>query len=327
MKNTKISWCDHTFNPWIGCTKVSPACDNCYAEQIASRFKMAQWGNHKRVLTSEKNWKQPLRWNKQAIKEGKRFKVFCGSMCDVFDNQAPFAWRLQLFTLIQNTPSLDWLLLTKRIGNAKKMLDNIMWFHKINGHLDNVCLGITVCNQEEADRDIPKLLSIPAAKHFLSIEPMLGYVDLSKWLKPQCDNGSIPSIDGTYGVMCPRCQGNGPSCSGIDWVIVGGETGRNARYLHPECVRVIRDQCKATGTAFFFKQWGEYVPYEWHAQPPYIYSQHGDLFDAHGLPDFESDEPKNGWLCDDTNEVFFRRVGEKKAGYLLDCVEYQEVPA
>lgn len=306
MKDTKISWCDHTFNPWIGCTKVSPACDNCYAEQIASRFKMAAWGNHKRVLTSEKYWEQPLRWNKQSkskhnawsrFKEqypglsdeqliSKGFikpvkpKVFCGSMCDIFDNSVPFAWRLHLFTLIQNTPYLDWQLLTKRIGNSQKMLDDIMRFHKINEPLDNVWLGITICNQKEADRDIPKLLNIPVTKRFLSIEPMLGAIDISAYIK------------------------------NIDWVIVGGESGRKARPMHPDWVRGVRDQCCEACIPFFFKQWGEWLDRD-------------DIHKRGMIPHYET--AVHEFSNKDNYSVMFR-IGTKKSGCLLDGIEYKEVP-
>lgn len=327
MKNTKISWCDHTFNPWIGCTKVSPACDNCYAEQIASRFKMVQWGNHKRVLTSEKYWDQPLRWNKQSkckhdawlrFKEqysglsdeqliSKGFikpvkpKVFCGSMCDWLDNQVPIDWLSDLMDLVARTSYLNWLMLTKRPDQYFKRVSESCTYGRILTSYtppSNVWLGITICNQKEADRDIPKLINIPAKKHFLSIEPMLGAIDISAYIK------------------------------NIDWVIVGGESGRGARPMHPEGVRSIRDQCQAAGVPFFFKQWGEYVPYEWDIQLPFLYSQHGDnLFDAHWLPDFESDESKEGWVSDDSNTAFYRKVGTKKAGCLLDGIEYKEVPA
>lgn len=306
MKDTKISWCDHTFNPWIGCTKVSPACDNCYAEQIASRFKMALWGNHKRVLTSEKYWEQPLRWNKQSkskhnawsrFKEqypglsdeqliSKGFiktvkpKVFCGSMCDIFDNSVPFAWRLHLFTLIQNTPYLDWLLLTKRIGNSQKMLDDIMRFNKINEPLDNVWLGITICNQKEADRDIPKLLNIPVTKRFLSIEPMLGAIDISAYIK------------------------------NIDWVIVGGESGRKARPMHPDWVRGVRDQCREACIPFFFKQWGEWLDRD-------------DIHKRGMIPHYET--AVHEFSNKENYSVMFR-IGTKKSGCLLDGIKYKEVP-
>lgn len=329
MKDTKISWCDHTFNPWIGCTKVSPACDNCYAEQIASRFKMAAWGNHKRVLTSEKYWEQPLRWNKQSkskhnawsrFKEqypglsdeqliSKGFikpvkpKVFCGSMCDIFDNSVPFAWRLHLFTLIQNTPYLDWLLLTKRIGNAQKMLDDIMRVHKINEPLDNFWLGITICNQKEADRDIPKLLNISSKKRFLSIEPMLGAIDLT----------CLSASNFAYDLDALNPENNEDTCyenASVDWVIVGGESGRKARPMHPDWVRCVRDQCSEACIPFFFKQWGEWLDRD-------------DIHKRGMIPHYET--AVHEFSNKENYSVMFR-IGTKKSGCLIDGIEYNEVP-
>lgn len=185
-ENTKIEWCDSTFNPWTGCTKVGPGCDNCYAEGWAKRSGIVQWGpGAERRRTSAANWRKPLQWNAKPFFEcvacgwrGERFlvhfdgdqcphcctvgdikparrRVFCASLADVFDNEVPVEWRADLFDLIQATPNLDWLLVTKRIGNAGRML--------ADGIPANVWLGITVVNQAEADRDIPKLLSTPAA--------------------------------------------------------------------------------------------------------------------------------------------------------------------
>lgn len=233
-ENSKIEWCDHTFNPWIGCQKVSPACNNCYAEAQQKRFGNDIYfgvGNTRR-RTRPANWKLPLKWNRKAEKEGVRYRVFCASLADVFDNAVADQWRIDLFNLIENTPHLDWLLLTKRIGNIQKMLPTHDWL----ADQKNVWLGITVCNQEEADRDILKLLDIPAECHFLSIEPLLGPIDLN------ADNG----LHGGPGQ--------------IDWVIVGGESGPNARPMHPDWVRLLRNRCVGAGVPFFFKQWGEWHP-------------------------------------------------------------------
>ena len=173
--NTKIEWADHTFNPWEGCTKVGPGCDHCYAEARNARFgggTANNWGpGAPRRRTSEANWKLPLKWNREAKKLGIRKKVFCASLADVFDNDVETAWRSDLFELITRTLHLDWLLLTKRIGNAKAMLAEACRYNYggayiRQGFLLNVWLGATVVNQEEADRDIPKLLMTPAAKHF-----------------------------------------------------------------------------------------------------------------------------------------------------------------
>lgn len=232
MKNTKIEWCDHTFNPWVGCTKISPACDNCYAETWARRTGHAELWAGGRWHTSPANWRAVHRWHKDALGLAQRPRVFCASLADVFDNQVPRAWREHLWGLIFNTPQLDWLLLTKRPQNIEAMLPKICAWP-----LENVWLGTTVENQEEADRRIPHLLAVPAVVHFASCEPLLGPVDLRQYL--------------------------GPYLSGkpaLNWVIAGGESGPKARPMHPDWARSLRDQCFNAGVPFFFKQWGEWGP-------------------------------------------------------------------
>ncbi len=184
MVKTTIDWCDYTFNAWLGCTKVSPGCDHCYAEGWAKRSGLVTWGADRR-RTSPANWRKPLRWNAEAAVERLRNphrprpRVFCASLADVFDNDVPLEWRTDLFRLIYATPNLDWLLLTKRIGNVPRALTVL----GDEGLPPNVWLGITVVNQEEADRDVPKLLRVPAATRFLSCEPLLELISLDhEWL-------------------------------------------------------------------------------------------------------------------------------------------------
>ena len=176
-ENSKIEWTTHTFNPWVGCTKISPACDHCYAESWAKRSGAVTWGSE-RKRTSVANWAMPLQWNRIAAETGTRPRVFCASLADVFDNQVPLEWRRDLFALIDNCRNLDWLLLTKRIGKAHDMLNTVTLGFWEQSPWPHVWLGATVCNQEEADRDIPKLLATPARVRFLSAEPMLGPIDL-----------------------------------------------------------------------------------------------------------------------------------------------------
>lgn len=222
-KNSKIEWCDHTFNPWIGCTKVSPGCENCYAEAQNKRFNWNSegWGKGvPRKRTSEANWKKPLKWNNEARDNGTRPRVFCGSLCDVFDKEVSRDWRWELFELIKNTPYLDWLLLTKRPLEAK------LW-NTVHGWSYNVWLGATVENQAMANERIPILLDIPLeAVRFLSVEPMLEPIILV----------------GKHFM------------NSIDWVICGGESGSKRRHFDLNWARYMRDQCKFTGTPFFFKQ-------------------------------------------------------------------------
>lgn len=236
-ENSKIAWTDNTFNPVWGCAKVGPGCDNCYAEAQANRF--GNWwgvGNARREF-GEKHWNEPLKWNRQAEKTGKRIKVFCASMADVFDKNWPEGTRERLWDLIRNTPHLDWQLVTKRIGNAKKMLPPD-WG---NGY-PNVWLLITVVNQEEVDRDIPKLLDVPAAVRGLSIEPQLGPITF-RWAKWSGWNDGSGATNNQYDGLRM-----------LDWVICGAESGSKRRPFELDWARSLRNQCQAAGTAFFLKQ-------------------------------------------------------------------------
>lgn len=253
-ENTKIEWADHTFNPWIGCTKISTACDHCYAEkERASTVLGVKWGvNMPRHRTSDENWKKPLRWNAAAERHGVRESVFCASLGDWADNAVPGQWRLDLADLIRKTPWLNWLLLTKRIGNAAAMLAEMF----PEGLPPNVRIGATIANQEEADRDIRKLLALNCP-NFVSMEPLLGPVNLT----------NVP-VGGGHGhhEFSPIITGNAlhraVSSDRVQWVIVGGESGPHARPMHPDWARSLRDQCQAAGVPFLFKQWGEWRPAE-----------------------------------------------------------------
>ena len=161
-KETGIAWTDSTFNPWIGCSKVGPGCEGCYAEAQDSRKLVdgkTHWGpGVPRHLTGAGTWKNPVKWNKEAARTGMRHLVFCASLADVFDNEVPAQWRTKLFDLIRATPALTWQIVTKRIVNAKKMLP-ADW----GDGYPNVWLISTIVNQAEADRDMPKLLALPAS--------------------------------------------------------------------------------------------------------------------------------------------------------------------
>jgi protein gp37 len=292
-EKTAIEWADATWNPWIGCTKVSPACDHCYAERdFDHRLHVVQWGaGQERKRTGAENWEKPLKWNKRAFYECEicgwrgdtpemgfpgsilenlascpscdaihlrdaRRRVFCASLADVFDNEVPAEWREDLFRLIEQTPNLDWLLLTKRIGNVWNMLPVPFDFDR---HYPNVWLGSTICNQTEADRDIPKLLDTPAAVRFVSIEPMLGPVSLAPcWLNKRCGYGDDHDRAMSHCFGCGALGGYSARCAwpsqSIDWVICGGESGPKARPMHPQWARDLRDQCAAAGVPFFMKQ-------------------------------------------------------------------------
>ena len=322
-ENTKIEWAHHTFNPWIGCTKVGPGCDHCYAEGWAKRSGLVQWGpGAERRRTSDANWRKPLKWNAEAERLGVRFRVFCASLADVFDNEVPAEWRADLFDLIGKTPSLDWLLVTKRIGNAKTMMADALHLNPAalsNGQiwpLPNVWLGITVVNQAEADRDIPKLLQTPAAVRFLSVEPMLGQVSF-RWMPAWPENKANRALNPAGGT--DHLDG----LRRLDWVIVGGESGPKARPMHPQWARDIRDQCEAAGVPFLFKQWGEFANAEAASVPlnTAYESKAGGWVSKTGT--FLLGEAAFPSRAEDLH-VF--RVGKKAAGRLLDGCEHNGSP-
>ncbi|MFW7270325.1 phage Gp37/Gp68 family protein [Gluconacetobacter sp. Hr-1-5] len=242
--NSGIEWTDHTFNPWVGCTKISAACDHCYAEGWAKRAGHPDLWAGKRRRTSEKNWNLPLRWNREAQASGVRARVFSASLADVFDNQVPPDWRTDLWNLIAATPGLDWLLLTKRPQNISGMLPPC-WQDE---PWPNVWLGTTICNQEEADRNVRHLTTIPAALRFLSIEPLLGPLTFrwARWVDQEATLRKFGRLGHLEGLR------------GIHWAIVGGESGPHARPMDLASARALRDEFQEAGTAFFFKQWGEY---------------------------------------------------------------------
>jgi protein gp37 len=220
-ENSGIEWTHHTFNPWIGCTKVSAACDHCYAEAFDKRFGGERWGpKAMRTRTSAANWRKPPQWNKQAEAQGIRFRVFCASLADVFDNHKSIepAWRDALFSMIEGTPNLDWLLLTKRPQNICK------WEGYNGDWPSNVWLGTTAENQEEFDRRVPHLIQHNAKVRFLSMEPLLGPVNMSEHIED------------------------------LQWVITGGESGTAYRPADHDWFRSLRDQCAAHNVPFLFKQ-------------------------------------------------------------------------
>ncbi|WP_338662598.1 phage Gp37/Gp68 family protein [Pararoseomonas sp. SCSIO 73927] len=251
---TGISWATSTFNPWIGCTAVSPGCDNCYAETLATRHRWVEWGPHAlRRRTSSANWAKPLTWNRKAAKSGQPWRVFCSSLADVFDNRAPEGAQEDLWALIRATPFLTWMLLTKRPGNIVKMLPPD-W----GSGWTNVWLGTTVENQAEAERRLPALLSVPATLHFLSCEPLLGPVDLYRvaegngWMRDALVG--MRWHPGATADVRQGCRSEGHARVG--WVIAGGESGHRARPIEPAWAQALRDRCDAAGVPFHFKQWG-----------------------------------------------------------------------
>lgn len=255
---TGISWTDHTFNPWWGCTKVSPGCASCYAETFSKRTGHDIWGPGKARRTfGAKHWAEPLAWDAAAEKAGRRAKVFCASMADVFDEEAPAGELERLWALIRAMPHLDWQLLTKR---PERIVQSLPVDWNWNGRVGypNVWLGASVEDQARADQRIPLLLQVPAAVRFLSCEPLLGPLEFSDVTK-RSDAVS---------------QLGRKALAGIHWVIVGGESGPGFRPMDKAWARSIRDQCAAADVAFFYKQDGGLRPghgdldgVEYHAFP------------------------------------------------------------
>jgi protein gp37 len=230
---TGIQWTDHTFNPWIGCQHVSPGCVNCYAEHRNTFVRIQRkqgnelWGSRgTRQVTSDANWRKPLSWNRAAEKAGRRARVFCASLADVFEDRPELREpRNRLFSLIHATPHLDWQLLTKRIERVMEMVPE-SW---CDGFPKNVWMGTSVEDCQRANERIPELRSIPARVRFLSCEPLLESI-----LVPLAMHG----------------------LRDIHWVIVGGESGDGARRFELEWARIIVRQCEAADVACFVKQIG-----------------------------------------------------------------------
>lgn len=254
----------YTFNPWSGCAKISAGCANCYAAALPPKMRRgAEWGlNTDRVMGSASYWEDPFAWARKAKALGVRLKVFCASTADVFEDRPGLdRARARLWGLIRATPELDWLLLTKR--------PHVMaaWA-TANGWPTNAWAGTSVEDQRAADERIPYLLTVPALVRFLSMEPLLGPVDIRAWLAPRwsptaggCVGGCLDSdsfVHWDWSDRCNRCNHPLSGCpeSPLGWVIVGGESGPRARPMHPDWARSIRDQCAAAGVPFFFKQWG-----------------------------------------------------------------------
>jgi protein gp37 len=229
-ENTNIEWANKTFNPVIGCQEVSPGCDNCYARRMNKFFKWngGEWGPHApRKRTSPDNWRLPYQWAKAA--NGSRPRVICASLADWLDNQAPDQWREDLAEVIEKTPELDWLLLTKRPENFRKHAP-AGW--RTNGLPGNIWLGTTCEDQECFDRRWPIFAAIPAAVRFISYEPALTPLRL-----PAAGKSMLP-----------------------DWIICGGETGRGSRYMEPAWATQLLQQCRHYGIAFFMKQMTDRKP-------------------------------------------------------------------
>lgn len=355
MAETTIEWANYSFNPWRGCSKVSRGCARCYAEKHESRFGKVKWGpSGTRVVTSEANWRKPVKWNREAEESGIRKRVFCASLADVFedwkgpmhdhngnvltigdgtesgerDDVSMDYIRHRLFKLIDATPNLDWLLLTKRPENVVRMWPAyfpggyIAEAGSMNeeGPRPNVWIGTSVENQEQAEKRIPELLKCHdlASVLFLSCEPMVGPVNLES-VRGQ-HGWQIDALNGYYTteVQCGpdsfeqgQCE-QGPS---IGWVIAGGESGPGARPMNANWVRSLRDQCNGAGVPFHFKQWGEWCP---ETQLPGDVSEKGCAVDDSFVTLTADGKDYHG--------DYQYRIGTKKAGRKLDGVTHDGFP-
>ncbi len=327
-QTTEISWTDHTFNPWWGCTKVSPACDHCYAETFSKRVGFSEggskfpiWGKDAaRRNFGDAHWNEPLKWNRDAEKAGTRKRVFCGSMCDVMEDYTGDGdlvratieeSRQWLYRLIERTPCLDWLLLTKRPQNLRRFLP-AAWLERPRANV----WGMTTVESSEYLWRVEELIKTPFAVRGLSVEPLLGPLDLSDALTE-----GIPTqaqIDGPLGLHYIR-----HGAPRVDWVIVGGESGPGARPMHVDWARGIRDQCIAAGVAFHFKQWGEWQngSYPEDDRKTRTMLNDGRVLSLDDTPD---NETLNRWP--EYRPHMIARVGKHVSGSLLDGHEWKQVP-
>jgi len=332
MGKTKIEWTDATWNPVTGCTSVSPGCAHCYAKRLAKRLAgrcgYPESPNEFDVTLHLDKLNEPLRWKKPR-------QVFVCSMSDLFHEDVPDGFIAAVFEIMRKATRHTFQVLTKRPERMKDFVDGYIYRRRVwrvGGRLSaNVWLGVTAENQEQADRRIPILLQIPATVRFVSVEPMLEEISLLKFPLGEhgffnissptgwefCKCGQWGGSKGIYLNRCPYCGSMDKWKTierGIDWVICGGESGKQARPMHPEWVRSVRDQCVDAEVPFFFKQWGEWFPRsQWEGNPDLV------------LPDDRDVERGPHTFIFDDGEVM-HYVGKKKAGRLLDSQEWNEFP-
>jgi protein gp37 len=337
-ENTHISWATDTFNPWIGCAQISPACRFCYAKALDKRWGHQSWGRAvgTRRVTGDANWRKPLKWNREAADTGRTRRVFCASMADVFEDHPDLgAPRVRLWELIEQTPNLNWLLLTKRPENAAAMVP-AGW---ASGWPKRVWLGVSAETQKFADQRIPILIDLPVTgERFVSAAPLLGPLDLDQ---PQCDDHGrrevVTDADGQE--WCEYCAADGftgelsfghwldPLNGGISWVITEGESGPKARPSHPDWFRSLRDQCLAAGVAFHHKQNGEWLcgrpPADWPLGDVWKHPKRHCWVD----PITGKTKPFGEFTgVDDMAWAHVQKVGLRHAGRLLDGVLWDQVP-
>ena len=309
---TRIEWCDSTWSPISGCTPCSPGCEHCYAAALVRRFQNLHDDGTDPLDTGS----FPLPFSRlqfhpgrlQAPEHWRRARrIFAGSMTDLFQDGMPDNWLRLVFHTMHclKCEQHTFIVLTKRVKNA------LSWFSMLHHSSDslwplpNVWLGVTVCNQAEADAKMPVLLQTPAALRFVSVEPMLGPVDLAEWL---------PVFEGPDGHPWAACECS--DCArtrrpNLDWVICGGETGPGSRPMHEAWARGLRDQCQDGRVPFFFKGQGEWAPVRLPWDVDEVIAARPS-----GLPHWS----------DGTSTLAMMRVGKKRAGALLDGREWHQFP-
>lgn len=301
-ETSAIEWTDATVNFWWGCTNVGPGCDHCYAEAMDKRFGPSHWGTGtpRRQIASATTTLAKL--NRQG---GKR--VFIQSMSDLFDNEVPTDWFAEAWEGIQRATRCRIQIVTKRISMVEKRLAVTGW----PTWPQHAGLMITVVNQAEAARDIPRLLALKAKLGIpwvgLSMEPLLGPVDLTQIRTMQFSGAE--AVDALTGYGLDIFGERTRKLPKIDWVIVGGESGPKARPMHPDWARSLRDQCQSAGVPFFFKQWGEWSPVSFDD----LASEEMESLEIEGKLDGFHDQP-------------MLRVGKARAGRLLDGREWNDMP-
>jgi protein gp37 len=297
--NTGIEWADATWNPVTGCTEVSPGCDHCYAKTFAERWRGIPGHHFERgfdVVLRPERVDQPLRWKKPR-------RIFVNSMSDLFHEQVPDDYIAQVFGVMARASHHTFQLLTKRHGRMRSLLHSEAFVSAVREihmaaqpvptpaprwPLPNVWLGVSVENQQWADIRVRALLGTPAAVRFLSCEPLLGPVDLARSIEPNFAASGWKDF------------------RGLHWVIVGGESGRGARPMHPEWARSLLEQCQTAGIPFLFKQWGDW---------------------GHATGDQRDGDLRLHPLDGDTRTYYLmRRMGKKAAGRLLGGRTWDEYP-
>ena len=350
MAKTRIEWAEVVWNPITGCTLISEGCQNCYARRMANRLR-GRCGypadDPFKVTLHKDRLEEPLRWKKPR-------RVFVCSMGDLFHEDVPFEFIASVFGVMANSLQNTYMVLTKRPQRMKEFFDWLylsaasyyardhrtvsydddrinVFIMKIASEyginldfmrkwpLFNVWLGVTAENQARADERIPILLQMPAAVRFVSVEPMLGPLDIYRWLRCHIcsNNGSYYNPNSDEVEECHICSSEDPSL--LDWVICGGETGPGARPVHPDWVRSLRNQCQDAGVPFFFKQWGEWAGITEGGVHP------GDVcISEDGFIDTADED----YICfaNESDGIHMRKVGKKRSGRLLDGRTWDEMP-